>query len=195
MRVLNIADWKAKTHVIVAVQASVEEGCCDDAASWEGAQEYRDVTVGMLRRFFRMSLDVGRVPSFLGGELFRARVTAYRVHSFEDVVIFLYDMERCLARLDPVARRLIAMIVFEEHSQAETSRLLGISRRQVTQQFDDAVDELSRILLDCDLLLPREKQAEEGKSLGLPPKKRAVREGCQVVQFVEMSVTDQKRSS
>jgi hypothetical protein len=34
-----------------------------------------------------MSLEAGRVPSLLGQEMFRAKITHYRVESFEDVVM------------------------------------------------------------------------------------------------------------
>jgi len=32
-------------------------------------------------------MEAGRAPSLLGREMFRGKVTSYRVHSFEDVVI------------------------------------------------------------------------------------------------------------
>ena len=64
-----------------------------ERAPWSA---YRGRTTALLRRYFRMSLDVGRLPSVLGREFFRARVTSYHVHSFEDVVILVHDVERCL---------------------------------------------------------------------------------------------------
>jgi hypothetical protein len=48
---------------------------------------YRKYTEALLRRYVRMSLEAGRVPSLLGQEMFRAKVTHYRIASFEDVVI------------------------------------------------------------------------------------------------------------
>ena len=62
---------------------------------------YRKYTEALLRRYVRMSLEAGRVPSLLGQEMFRAKVTHYRIASFEDVVIFLHDIEHCLAQLSP----------------------------------------------------------------------------------------------
>ena len=56
---------------------------------------YHDRTIALLRRYFRMSLEIGRMPSVLGREVFRARVTSYRVQTFEDAVIFVHDVERC----------------------------------------------------------------------------------------------------
>jgi hypothetical protein len=48
---------------------------------------YRKYTEAMLRRYMRMSMEAGKVPSLLGQEMFRGHVTSYRVESFEDVVI------------------------------------------------------------------------------------------------------------
>jgi hypothetical protein len=48
---------------------------------------YRKYTEAMLRRYVRMSMEAGKVPSLLGKEMFRSKVTSYRVESFEDVVI------------------------------------------------------------------------------------------------------------
>src|SRR3954467_11204472 len=62
---------------------------------------YHDRTIALLKRYFRMSLEIGRMPSVLGREVFRARVTSYRVHTFEDAVIFVHDVEKCLEQLDP----------------------------------------------------------------------------------------------
>ena len=48
---------------------------------------YRKYTEAMLRRYVRMSMEAGKVPSLLGREMFRAKITSYRVESFEDVII------------------------------------------------------------------------------------------------------------
>ena len=55
---------------------------------------YRRRTVALLRRYFRASVEVGRLPSLLGREFFRSRVTSYTMRNFEDVVIFVTDMEQ-----------------------------------------------------------------------------------------------------
>jgi len=53
---------------------------------------YRGRTVAMLRRYLRYSIEAGRLPSLLGSEFFRAKVTAYTVVTFEDRVIFVHDL-------------------------------------------------------------------------------------------------------
>src|SRR5437773_8858515 len=45
---------------------------------------YRDRTIGLLKRYRRISIEVGRLPSLLGRELFRTRVSSYYVTSFEE---------------------------------------------------------------------------------------------------------------
>jgi hypothetical protein len=57
---------------------------------------YRGRAVAMLRRYMRYSIETGRLPSLLGREFFRAKVTSYTVSTFEDRVIFVHDMEKCL---------------------------------------------------------------------------------------------------
>ena len=69
---------------------------------------YRGRTVAMLKRYMRYSIETGRLPSLLGREFFRVKVTSYRVASFEDRVIFVHDMEKCLDHLDEFSRQLIA---------------------------------------------------------------------------------------
>ncbi len=115
---------------------------------------YRDRMVAMLRRYFRLSLELGRLPSIPGGELFRAHVSSYRLHTFEDVVIFVHDVERCLQSLDRMEQALIARVVLQEYSQAEAAGLLGCTRRTVVRRLPLALDALSRIFLEKGLLRP-----------------------------------------
>ena len=55
---------------------------------------YRERTVALLRRYSRISIEVGRLPSILGRELFRSKVTSYRMSSFEDGVISCTTLSR-----------------------------------------------------------------------------------------------------
>ena len=79
---------------------------------------YRKYTEGMLRRYVKLSMEAGRVPSLLGREMFQARVTNYVVHSFEDVVIFVHDVESCLKKLDEGQHHLVRRIALQEFTQA-----------------------------------------------------------------------------
>jgi hypothetical protein len=69
---------------------------------------YRKRTVGLLRRYMRFSIETGRLPSLVGREFFRAKVTYYTATTFEDRVIFVRDVEKCLNRLEHWDQQLIA---------------------------------------------------------------------------------------
>src|SRR5208282_1370091 len=105
---------------------------------------YRTRTAALLRRYARASVEVGRLPSLLGREFFRSQVTAYTMRNFEDVVIFVADMERAIERLTVVDKKLLAMNVLEEYSIDEVARLLGCTPRNVRRLLQDALDQLSR---------------------------------------------------
>lgn len=115
---------------------------------------YRKYTEGMLRRYLRLSMEKGRVPSLLGQEMFRGRVTTYKIRSFEDVVIFVHDVEKVLKRLRPEERDLLERIAIQEYTQAEAAGLLGMSLRTVVRRYAAAVDVLTGHFLETGLLEP-----------------------------------------
>jgi Sigma-70, region 4 len=135
---------------------------------------YRRRTIALLRRYGRASVEVGRIPSLLGREFFRTRVSSYTMRNFEDVVIFVADMERAIAKLSELEKKLLGMNVLEEYTVPEVSRLLGYSQRTVERSLQEALDQLSRILLRCGLMdeLPNftshssssPKSCQEGKA-------------------------------
>ena len=113
---------------------------------------YRSRTPALLRRYARASVEVGKLPSLLGGEIFRARLTSYSMKNFEDVVIFVADMEQSIELLSQFERRILAMSVLEGYSVPEVARLLRYPQRTVERQLQVALDALSRILLNRGLL-------------------------------------------
>jgi hypothetical protein len=113
---------------------------------------YRGRTVEMLRRYLRYSIEAGRLPSMLGSEFFRAKVTAYTVVTFEDRVIFVHDMERCLERLDEFSRQLIARHILQEHDRWATARLLHCNEKTVRRYTPVVLDMLSEILMEVGLM-------------------------------------------
>jgi hypothetical protein len=114
---------------------------------------YRDRTVGLLKRYLRYSIEVGRLPFLLGREFFRTRVTSYHAGTFEDAVIFVHDVERALEKLDGFEKKLIARIVLQEYTHAEAAILLGCWRRTVGRRFPEALDRLCEIFLEGGLLI------------------------------------------
>jgi hypothetical protein len=133
--------------------AQMVDACDEIREAYERERRiYRGRTVAMLRRYMRYSIETGRLPSLLGREFFRAKVTSYTVVTFEDRVIFVHDMEKCLERLDEFSRQLIARHVLQEHDQVATARLLHCTERTVRRLTPYALDQLSEILLKVGLL-------------------------------------------
>jgi hypothetical protein len=129
---------------------------------------YRERTLALLRRYLRISTEVGRLPSLLGRELFRSKVTPYRMTSFEDAVFFVYDVERALEQLHTFGKQLIATIVFQDYTQDEAAEVLRCARRTICKEYPEALDRISEMFLDGGLLnrLPRrpvENSCQEGK--------------------------------
>ena len=113
---------------------------------------YRARTVAMLRRYMRYSIETGRLPSLVGREFFRSRITKYQMATFEDRVIFVHDMERCLEHLDDFGRQVLGRIVLQEYKQEDAARLLGCTRMTVHRKLMESLDQLSDILVRVDLL-------------------------------------------
>ena len=132
------------------------------AATAQDLRPYRYRTRALLRRYFQMSIELGRLPSLVGREFFRSRVTSYRMHTFEDAVIFVHDTESCLQRLDLFSQQLIARIVFQDYTLEETAALVGCGRRTVVRRYPRALDRLSELLLEAELLRPLPCQEREG---------------------------------
>ena len=133
---------------------------------------YRGRTTALLRRYLRQSVEVGRLPSLLGREFFRSRVSHCRVSTFEDSVIFVHDIDCCLEQLDEFEQKLIATIVLQDYSQDEAAQRLRCQRRTIGRRFYEALDKLSESLLQGGWLTPLPKlepepcqEGEEGQNL------------------------------
>ena len=135
---------------------------------------YRDRTSAILRRYLRLAVEVGRLPALLGREFFRTRVTSYHTQTFEDTVIFVHDVERCLGVLSDGDIELISVIVMQEHHHYEIARLLRCTRRTIVRSYGDALDRLSEIFLKREILRR------------LPKKSPPLPEACQGGQTCEI---------
>lgn len=113
---------------------------------------YRERTVALLRRYLQSSIEIGRLPSLLGRELFRSKVTAYHMSSFEDGVIFVHDVEHALEQLRDFWKHLIALIVFQDYTQDEAADVLHCARKTVNREFWLALDRVSELFLAGGLL-------------------------------------------
>jgi hypothetical protein len=113
---------------------------------------YRKYAEAMLRRYVRLSMAVGRVPSLLGRELFRGHVSSYRMTNFEDVVVFCFDMEKLLGRMRAQDKELIKRIGMQEYPQGEVASMMRISLRNCVRNYNYAIDRLTELLLDAGML-------------------------------------------
>ena len=114
---------------------------------------YRKHTENMLRRYLYASMQVGRSPNLLGESVGRGWVSSRRVRTFEDALIFVLDVERCLQRLTAIDRQIISRIVLQEYTQPETAAFLGLSQRTIRAKLPQAIDRLTESLVEADLLV------------------------------------------
>ncbi len=118
-----------------------------------GTELYRKCTERLLHRYMRTSMDMGRCPSALGNLTFRGKSShSGGARSFEDSVIFVHDVETCLNKLDTSGRELLARIALQDYTQFEVSQMLGTSVRSIMRRYAEALDSLTEILLEVDLL-------------------------------------------
>lgn len=115
---------------------------------------YRKYTEALLRRYAHMAMEAGRVPSMLGRELFRGKVTNYVVHAFDDVVIFVHDVEKCLERLDLGQQQLVERVGLQEYTLEEAAGLMGLPVWTTNRRYGDALDVLTEMFLKRKLLEP-----------------------------------------
>lgn len=150
MNVTGFARSKFHLHVVNrghAKKASKELICTRPDVLFFRAQ-----TLAMVRHFFEISCQIGRLPSILGREFFRAKVSCHGVPSFEDQVVFVHDVEQALARLSPQKLEVISLVGLYQYSLEEVAMLLRRSRGTVAGRFSEAVDTLAQIFLTTGLL-------------------------------------------
>lgn len=141
---------------------------------------YRSQALGIVRHFFEIASQIGRLPSIMGREFFRAKVSHHAIPSFEEQAVFVLDVEAALARLNERDGELVALVGLFHYSMEDVARMLGRSRSYVAQHFADSVDQLAQIFLKTGLLKEdrpdrwplyfsgRKARGDEGV---LPPKK------------------------
>jgi hypothetical protein len=144
-------NWKSrKPQKIRAVNLQAKS---DADESLTSLAFYRKHTEKMLRRYLYASMQVGRAPSILGEPIGRGWVSSRPVRTFEDAVIFVLDVEKCLNQLEPLDRQMLSRIVIQEYTQAEAATMLGMSVRTICYKFPRALDRLTEKLLKTGLLV------------------------------------------
>jgi DNA-directed RNA polymerase specialized sigma24 family protein len=114
---------------------------------------YRKHTESLLRRYLYASMQVGRAPSILGDPVARGWASSRPVRTFEDAVIFVLDIEKCLAKLGRLDREILSRVVLQEYTQVETAVMLGMSIRNMSYKYPLALDRLTEKLLAASLLV------------------------------------------
>jgi hypothetical protein len=93
-------------------------------------------------------------------------VSSYRAASFEDLVIFVTDVERCVEQLDEHSQLAIARVIFQEYTVEEAGRMLGCNERTIRTRLAGGLDRLARVFLVRGLLRPfplHENTCQEAK--------------------------------
>ena len=115
---------------------------------------YRKYTERLLERYVQMTMEAGRVSSMMGHEVIGGKASSYRIHGFDDAVIFRLDVEKCLEELSLAQREILRRVAMQEYTQTEAAELLGVSVRTVVNRYGRALDRLTDILLRTRLLDP-----------------------------------------
>jgi hypothetical protein len=114
---------------------------------------YRKHTLGLLHRYLRISMEIGRAPSALGRIVLRGRVSSYRLRTFEDGMIFVLDVQKALNH-----------VALEDYTIPETAALMGESERSVGRIYGEAMDRLTACFLQFGLLEPNVEKLSRGEA-------------------------------
>jgi hypothetical protein len=114
---------------------------------------YRRHTESLLRRYLYASMQVGRAPNILGDPIARGWCSSRPVRTFEDAVIFVLDVEKCLNQLGALDRMMLSRVVLQEYTQVEAASMLGMAVRTIAYKLPKAIDRLTEKLLKSGLLV------------------------------------------
>ncbi len=113
---------------------------------------FRGQTLGLVRHYFELSSQLGRLPSLMGREFFRARVSHHAIPSFEDQAVFVRDVELCITKLSADHQEIVTLAGLYDFTHEEVAEMLHISPAAVYGWFGEALDALSEIFLAAGLL-------------------------------------------
>jgi hypothetical protein len=125
---------------------------------------YRKYTLALLRRYMETSMEIGRAPCVLGKMMFRGRVSSYRLRTFEDSLIFVLDVEKCLKQLDNISQTTVAHVGLEDYSIPEAATFMGESMRSINRIYGAAMDRLTQLFLEFGLLDPNVENLSRGEA-------------------------------
>ncbi len=118
----------------------------------EDAHFYRSQTIAIVRHFFEISTQIGRLPSIMGREFFRGRVSHHAIPSFEEQAVFVHDVEHALGKLSERDFEVIALLGLFRYTVEEAAMLLGRSRNTAGRRYADALDRLAELFLEARIV-------------------------------------------
>jgi hypothetical protein len=113
---------------------------------------YRKHTMGLLQRYAQLSMELGQPQSALGKVVLRGRVSSYRLRTFEDGLVFVLDVEKCMKQLDRNSRKIVAHVAIEDYTMMEAVTLTGQGLRTIARIYGEAMDRLTDLFLRFGLL-------------------------------------------
>src|SRR5450755_4056515 len=108
---------------------------------------FRGQTLAIVRHFFEMSCQLGRLPSILGREFFRAKVSHHAIPSFEDQALFSHDVQHSLMKLGASELEVLTLVGLYDLNLDEAARVLHCSAGYLSQRFAEALAHLTQIFL------------------------------------------------
>jgi len=94
----------------------------------------------------------------------RGRVSSYRLRTFEDGLIFVLDVEKCVKQLDQISRRVVGHVAIEDYTMMEAVTLTGQSLRSIARIYGEAMDRLTDLFLRSGLLGPNVENLSRGEA-------------------------------
>ena len=166
MRFSRIAAHKAQLLLLQAAE-SASVGPPEDIDPRPEMLCFRGQTLAIVRHYFELSCQVGRLPSLLGREFFRARVSHHAIPSFEDQAVFARDVELCLSRLSDYHAEIVTLVGLYDFTIEEVAEMLHRCKSAIHGWFSEALDALSELFLEAGLLFenrPDRRQRQISRS-------------------------------
>jgi len=129
---------------------------------------FRGQTLAMVRHYFELSAQHGRLPSLMGREFFRAKVSHHAIPSFEEQAVFVRDVELCIGRLSADHQEIILLAGMYNFTHDEVAGMLHTSKASIHAWFSEALDALAEIFLAAGLLSEGRPDRRQRQVTGRP---------------------------
>lgn len=104
------------------------------------------------------SMMMNRIACSMRDPTGRGWASSRPVRTFEDALIFVIDMSRCIDAPSKFDQTMLARLVKQDYTQPEAAELLGISHRTLTCKFPATLDRLTVKLLDAGIMMTSSAQ-------------------------------------